>query len=313
MARVDKIIINFPTNIGDTIVALPALDRIKTNFPKGKITAIVSPKTEDFISKNTFINQIVLFDKNWPIFKKFKFCIKLRKRFDLIIDFKNSMLPILLGIKKHTSFFRGFFKNLHIKIKYLKLIEDIAPQTADRKSRFLVREEKQKKWNFKKEKPFIFFGCFSRSHRKEYNRDALKKLLAILGNDYNCVLLGLKEDQKKINQLILPENIINLIGKTDMTDIYYLLSNYAAAVIAVDSSIMHLASYLNIPVIGLFGPTAVERFYPYSEQSVVLKREDLDCIPCEGKKDCSDINCMDINPNLIIKEIEKILKNEKIQ
>ncbi|MCF7872927.1 MAG: hypothetical protein K9L80_01805, partial [Candidatus Omnitrophica bacterium] len=70
MKNINKIIINFPTNIGDAILALPALDQIKTNFPRVEITAIVSPKTKEFLSQNNFIDKIVLFDKCWRIRKK---------------------------------------------------------------------------------------------------------------------------------------------------------------------------------------------------------------------------------------------------
>ncbi|MCF7895204.1 MAG: hypothetical protein K9L69_03600, partial [Candidatus Omnitrophica bacterium] len=94
MKNIKKIIINFPTNIGDAILALPALDRIKTNFTEARITAIVSPKTKKFFSKNNFIDQVVLFDKRWRAREKVRFCLNLRKQFDLMIDFKNSMLPI---------------------------------------------------------------------------------------------------------------------------------------------------------------------------------------------------------------------------
>jgi ADP-heptose:LPS heptosyltransferase len=310
MKNIKKIIINFPTNIGDAILALPALDRIKANFPKSKITAIVSPKTKDFIPNNNFIDQVILFDKRWKVLDKIRFCLIFRKQFDLMVDFKNSMLPIFLGVKKHTALIRFIPKNLHIKNKYLKIIRKNAPKPARQKSQFLISEAKMKKWNLSNQKKYIFFGCFSRSQRKEYPKDNLIIIVNKLQVEYNCVLLGLGEDRQKFNQVQLKPGVINLVGKTDMADVYFLLAHYAKVVIAVDSSIMHLSSYLDIPVVGLFGPTVPERSGPWSKESVILQNKNLDCSPCEGRKECNDIKCMDIEPKKIIQAVKKILENE---
>ncbi|MCF7870864.1 MAG: glycosyltransferase family 9 protein [Candidatus Omnitrophica bacterium] len=310
MKKIDKIIINFPTNIGDAILALPALDRIKANFPKSRITAIVSLKTKDFLSRNNFIDQVILFDKRWKILGKIRFCLIFRKQFDLMVDFKNSMLPIFLGVKKHTPMIRFIPKNLHIKDKYLKIIKKNAPKPARQKSQFLISEAKTKKWNLSSQKKYIFFGCFSRSQRKEYSKENLILAVNKLQAEYNCVLLGLAEDRQKFNQDQLEPGVINLVGKTDMAEAYFLLANYAKVVVAVDSSIMHLSSYLDIPVIGLFGPTPTERSNPWSKKSVILQNKNLDCLPCEGQKECSQIHCMDFEPKIIIKEVKKILENE---
>ncbi|MCF7873295.1 MAG: glycosyltransferase family 9 protein [Candidatus Omnitrophica bacterium] len=309
MKKIKKIIVNFPTNIGDTILALPALDRIKANFPQSKITAIVSPKTKDFLLKNNFIDIVVLFDKRWKVFRKIKFCLNLRKKFEVIVDFKNSMLPVFLGIKRHTPFIRFFPKNLHIKDKYLKIIKKIAPEPAQEKSQFIISEEKKKKWDLSSQKKYVFFGCFSRSHRKDYNKNNLIITINKLQVEYNCVLLGLPQDRQKINQNQLGARVVNLVGKTDIADIYFLLASYAKVVVAVDSSIMHLSSYLNVPVVSLFGPTLPECSGPWSKNSVILQNTDLNCVPCEGQKECKDIKCMDIEPKRIISEVKKILNN----
>ncbi|MCF7874441.1 MAG: glycosyltransferase family 9 protein [Candidatus Omnitrophica bacterium] len=310
MKNIKKIVINFPTNIGDAVLALPALDRIKANFPKSKITAIVSPKTKDFISNNNFIDQVILFDKRWKVLGKIRFCLIFRKQFDLMVDFKNSMLPVFLGAKKRTPMIRFIPKNLHIKDKYLKIIKKYAPKPARQKSQFLISEAKMKKWNLSSQKKYVFFGCFSRSQRKGYPKENLILTVNKLQAKYNCVLLGLAEDRQKFNQDQLEPGVIDLVGKTDMAEAYFLLAHYAKAVVAVDSSIMHLSSYLDIPVVGLFGPTPPERSNPWSKKSVILQNKNLDCLPCEGQKECNQINCMDIEPKIIIKAVQKILENE---
>ena len=114
----NNIIINFPTNFGDTVLALPILDRIRADYPEDTITVFASPRTKSFLMQNSFIDEVILFDKSWTLWQKIRFALNLRGKYDMIFDFKNSFLPVALGIKKHTPFFRGAVKKLHIKDSY---------------------------------------------------------------------------------------------------------------------------------------------------------------------------------------------------
>ena len=76
---IKDILINFPTNIGDTIIALPSLDRIKGSYPQAKITAIGSYQTNLFLKRHNFIDRVVIFDKHWPIRNKISFCFSTNK------------------------------------------------------------------------------------------------------------------------------------------------------------------------------------------------------------------------------------------
>jgi heptosyltransferase-2 len=52
-----------------------------------------------------------------------------------------------------------------------------------------------------------------------------------------------------------------------------------------------MASSLDIPVVGLFGPT--DPFYvgPQNERSIVVRDESMECVPCYLKK-CRHWDCM---------------------
>ena len=54
MGKIENILINFPTNLGDVILTLPAFDLIKENYPSSKITAIISPGVQDFICSQIY-------------------------------------------------------------------------------------------------------------------------------------------------------------------------------------------------------------------------------------------------------------------
>jgi ADP-heptose:LPS heptosyltransferase len=61
---------------------------------------------------------------------------------------------------------------------------------------------------------------------------------------------------------------------------------------------MHLASSLDVPVVGIFGPT--DPFYvgPQNRRSIVV-REEMECAPCY-LKGCEERRCM---KNLGVKKV----------
>ena len=303
---IKAIIVNFPTNLGDAILALPVLDRLRTNYLKAKITAIVSPRTKDFFLRNNFIDEVILFDKQWPAKQKLLFSFSLRGKYDLFIDLKNSFLPIISGAKKKTPMLRFFPKNLHIKEKYLLLIKRFGKLKSTKKCQFILTKSEKKQWEQLNLKPSFFIACSSLSPMKSYPYDLLKKLLKKISGKYSVVVLGEKRDRSFYKDILSLRDVIDLVGKTRMVDVFYLLKNYARILLGVDSSVLHLGSYLNIPIIAIFGPTHPKRSLPYSEKSLVITNQHLSCLHCE-KGDCNLRNeCMKIDPDRITKAIEQL-------
>ncbi|MBN3041000.1 MAG: glycosyltransferase family 9 protein [Candidatus Omnitrophica bacterium] len=306
-----NILINFPTNIGDVILALAALDRVRSNFPDDNITAIASPKTRDFLVMNNLVNQVIVYDKSWKGAHKRRFVSDLKGKYDIMIDLKNSFLPVLLGVKKRTPFVRNFSNKVHIVDKYLKVIEKIAPSQSDRRSDFILSKDDELKWENLNLGKSVFIACTSLSRIKQYPQHLLTKIIEKIMLVHKVVILGKESENDFYGDTATQANVINLVGKTSMSDVFYLLKNHALVVIGVDSSITHLASYLNVPVIALFGPTSYERSYPRSKHSVILKRDDLECVPCESAACRIDNQCMEIPPERILKAFEDIINKKK--
>ena len=301
-----NIIINFPTNIGDTILGLPVLDKIKANYPEGKITAIVSGRTKDFLMRNNFIDEVVFFDKQWKFREKAKFAFYLRGKFDIMVDLKNSFLPVILSAKKRSPFLRRYPKNTHIKDKYLSLVKKIAPAGIKSRSDFILSDEEKNKWDKLSISPSLFIACTSLTMVKNYPYEYLKKAVKSLGEKYPIVILGSQKDREFYKDILSLEGVRDLVGETRMVDVFYLLRNYARVLLAVDSSILHMGSYLNIPLVGLFGPTHPDRSRPYSDKHSVLQNEGLPCLPCEKGSCDFNYECMKIDSERIIAAIGKL-------
>jgi ADP-heptose:LPS heptosyltransferase len=224
------------------------------------------------------------------------------------VDLKNSLLPIILGVKKRTPFYRNYPKDIHAKDCYLKLIQKIAPLPQNTKSEFLLEKEEKEKWGNLSLNKAIFVACSSRSSIKCYSYSHLKEVIhKLLKKDYPIVILGTKEEVHFYKDILSLKGVIDLVGKTKMSDCFYLFKKYASLVLCVDSALMHLASYLNLPIVALFGSTNIKRYAPWSSNCKVIYREDLDCIFCE-KSFCENPRCMQIPPYRVIEVVEEMIK-----
>ncbi|MCM8773415.1 MAG: glycosyltransferase family 9 protein [Candidatus Omnitrophica bacterium] len=307
--RVKNILINFPTNIGDTILALPVLDRLKAEYPHAKITAISSFRTHEFLSKNNFIDEAIIFDKHWPIKKKMIFSLSLRGKYDMVVDLKNSLLPIIICARLRTPIVRLSSRNINLKDKYIALVKNLTSEKRKElvKSDFNISSEKKYRWDNFKLPPSIFVSCVSRSSIKNYPYEYLKIVAQELKANYHLVFLGEEKDRGFYRDILSLDNITDLVGKTDIIDVFYLVKNYAKLILGVDTTIIHIGSYLNIPVVALFGPTDYRRTAPTSDSSFILRRKDVRCAPCEKSKCNSNYECMKIPPQEVIETIKKIL------
>lgn len=305
-----NIIVNFPTNLGDTILTFPAFDLVRANWPHAKITAIVSPKTKDFLSQHSHIDEFIIYDKLWKKKEKIRFVLSLKNRYDLMVDFKNSFLPFLLKVKHRTSFIRRYPPKMHIKDRYLKLVESLVKAREVKRGEFALKgeEERWSRYNIAKS---IFVATASHSSLKVYPYRNLKPLLETLSQKYRVVLLGDDKAREYYKDLGNIPGVIDLVGQTSFLDVYYLLKNFSLLCITVDSGILHLASYLDLPVVAIFGPTDIARYGPWSEDSVVLFKDDLPCRPCNNSVCKVDYKCMDIEKEKIIESVNHLLSSCK--
>ncbi len=302
----ENILINFPTNLGDVIIGLPVLDRLKANYPQAKITAIASSKTKNFLLKNNYINEVKVFDKSWPLKQKFNFALNLRGKYTLIADLKNTLFPFIMGVKKKTPSLRIFSKPKHVKDEYLGLLDRIAPRQSNLAGQFFLepgQKEKYRKLNLTKS---IFIACSSKERLKQYPYEYLRKVIGPLSQKYSLAILGLEEERTFYKDILSFKGVVDLVGKTEMEEVYFLLKNYAWLVLCVDSSIMHLASYLNLPIVALFGPSDPRRYGPWSKDFSVLTKK-INLAPSSRENDyTARLEYMKISPEEVLKAVKEM-------
>ena len=96
------------------------------------------------------------------------------------------------------------------------------------------------------------------------------------------VLTGLPEEafliRETLGHIRSPEGVSDLGGRLQFTD-YFALIAAAHLVVSADTAAVHLASAVNVPVVGLYGPNTPTLYGPWGDEGMSLY-EAFPCSPC---------------------------------
>ncbi|MBN1914055.1 MAG: lipopolysaccharide heptosyltransferase II [Candidatus Omnitrophica bacterium] len=324
--KVSKVLFITLSNIGDAILTLPALDYLRQNFPDARFTVLSSPRPSVIFSDNPLISKLIIYDKHAQLKDKVKLFFELKKeRFDLIADFRNSLFGLFLPASYKTPLFLNIPSNIkHMKNRHLFKVKSQkakgksddfseAPKTSinicpvdETYIKNILNDN-----GIKDTDKLIVIASGARSHVKRWAQEKFSALIDALAADpkLKMVLVGDKEDlpvNKRIVSLCRNQ-VLDLTGKTDLARLAGLLKR-SALLITNDSASLHLASYLNTPVVAIFGPTDELKYGPWSDRFRIVKKE-VFCRPCM-RAQCrfGTLDCMQmIRVGDVLKQVEDIM------
>ncbi|MEK6727627.1 MAG: lipopolysaccharide heptosyltransferase II [Candidatus Omnitrophota bacterium] len=306
-----KILFITLSNIGDVILTLPVLDCLRQIYPKADITVMVGKRPKEIFENNPDINRIIVYDRRAGLKEKINLFIELKKeRFDIVIDLRNSFFGLFLPAKYKTSSFTPIPKEIkHMKERHLYKIRKLGIAEANiretqKKGSLYIKPADEKYINklladngITEKDRVVVISPGARSHIKRWPGDKFLELIQALSRDFKLkIILSGDKDDIAITKYILENSrqpLVDLSGKTDIVQLAVLIKK-AACVITNDSALLHLASYLNVPLVAIFGPTDEEKYGPWSDTSVIVKK-DIFCRPCD-KAQCKYLNlkCMQL-------------------
>ncbi len=294
-----KILFITLSNIGDIILSLPCLDSLLAKYPQAKVTVMVSSRGQEIFQNNPAVEKIIVFNKKCRLSEKIKLFFDFKKeKFDVVVDLRNSFYGRCLAAGEKLKAPSG--KSAHKKDIYLSQLG--ASDPAER--RFLQPSEQDREYienifkanDIKRQEKVIVLAAGARSHIKRWPKEKFSQLAQNLRKEFGArIILAGDKDDLSINQYIkerVPQ-AVNLSAETTLGQLSYLLTK-ACLVITNDSAVLHLASYVNTPVVAIFGPTNEAKYGPWPEIRAVVKRE-IFCRPCE-KAQCryGDLRCMSL-------------------
>ncbi len=296
-------------------MTLPVLDVLRKMYPQAEITVMVGARPSEIFKNNPYINNLIIYDKYAPLREKIRLFFQLKKQnFDVVIDLRNTLYGALLPARFKTSPFLRVPRhirhmkeqNLYRLKKALRYREPISQ--IETKSLFISQEDKnyvnsllQKNKISSADKIIIVSPA---AGRKTWGREKFIQLCRSLSNKYIVILIGRKVD-KELTQNIYHgcissagesivsgrSKIFDFAGLTNLAQLAFLLK-LSSLVVVCDTGVLHLASYLNIPIVGLFGPSDEQRYGPWSDKFKVVAAR-IDCRPCKSSECKFDtVECM---------------------
>ncbi|MGD0336649.1 MAG: lipopolysaccharide heptosyltransferase II [Candidatus Omnitrophota bacterium] len=308
MKQIEKILFITLSNMGDVILTLPVLDALKLNFPEAKIWVMVGPRPKEIFENNPYIDKLIIYDKYAALREKMNLFFALKKeRFDIVIDLRNTLFGALLPSRFRTSPFLYIpshikhmkERNLYRLYKALKMQEKFIGGPIIKKSLFIGEQDKDyvncllEKNNIHPNDKIVIIAPVARGANRRWEKEKFACISRSLSQDYKVILVG-EDSDKAVTQYIsnnCQSKIFDFAGLTNLKGLAYLIQK-ASLVIVCDTGILHLASYMAVPVLGLFGASDEVKYGPWSEKSIVIKKE-IFCRPCqEAQCRFGTIKCM---------------------
>lgn len=341
--QINKILVTRFQSMGDMIVFIPALRALREGFPQAHISVLAAEKTGiEVLEQCPYIDEIIAKDSNRNFLKWLKFLKRLRgRRFDLFISSAGEDNLAQVGFYIGAKYIVGFKKRLrHLEeyeetCKFLQTIsleydEDkheveqnlaiphaIGIETSDDRLEFWTtdvedRYVKDLLWNeLKIPKRKILIGIHPGSKRlsRRWLPERFARLADLLIEKFNAYILIIgSSEEMKLAQSIASQmecEVVILNGKTTIVQLASLMK-HLSLFICTDSGPLHLGAAMGTPIVALFGPGEVQKWYPCSKNSVVIRKE-VDCSPC-GKYWCEDHRCMKlIEVEDVLQAVERLL------
>ena len=340
--------------MGDIILTFPVVEGLRKRFPQSEIVFLCKKQYKDLLLNHPHIQEVVEFDprgNHRGIFGFFELLKRLRQgKIDLIIDlhsnwrsfFIRNLIQAERKIKYNkrwlARFLMVYFKLFETRSKhsldcYMESLEKLGMKSESKILRFYLNEE-DKAWadDFLEEIDWdrgeILLGIApgARWTAKTWDKERFARVGEILSSQFpvHLVLLGDARDGETIESIKQ-----RLFSKTPSRDglkitkaVDLPLGRVASllqrcdVLVTNDSGLMHLASFLKVPVVAIFGPTHPKLgFAPLGPDSVVISVDEK-CSPCSlhGKRKCyrRERYCMDkISPEEVAGEASRFLNRQK--
>lgn len=331
-----------PNWIGDAVMAQPLLALLKRRQPERAIDVLAPPSVApvwravaevDKVLETPFRHRALQLKERW------KYAQELRRRgygaaYVLPNTLKYALIPWLAGIRQRVGY-KGEMRYGLINVMhhddtpprpmvpfYAALAQDPALALAGNVPRPSLRVAGEQvaaalaRHGVAPGRPLVVFAPgaeFGAAKRWPPGHfAALAREIVQADGSAQVALLGSPKDRATCDEVVAAAgaagpNMLNLAGATRLDEAVALIAG-AAAVVANDSGLLHIASGLNRPVIALYGPTDPAHAPPFSDiaRSISLR---LDCSPCK-QRECplGHHNCMEqMGADLVWRELQPML------
>ncbi len=304
------------SNLGDAVLTYPAIGALWQAYPNGEFHVLAGPRSVPLFEEDARINRVWVWNKEGDALEKLSLLFQLfLQRFTLVIDFRHSLIPLLLGARRSRLLRRppaasGSHKpkgsgeasdsrshapggvsgaasasRSHRVLQHLQVVADLGFEPPmDGPGLFFGREEEREisQWLIPG-KEAVVISPGSRSHLKRWAAQRFAQVADRLVEEEGAqiFLVGSAEEAEIAEKVLssMRHPATDLTGRTNFRQLGALLSR-ARLCITNDNAVLHIAQAMNAPTLAIFGPTDEAKYGPRNPNSLVVRKK-LVCAPCE--------------------------------
>lgn len=301
-----KILIVQIGRIGDMILTTPMFRAIHQKFPDSEIHILASRKNFEITDGHSQIAKTLIFDKQPLQILPLLWQIR-REKYDLWIDPKDhfsresSLLAKLSGAKKKIGFndeknnvfdvqipFGNKNENLHIaeiNLRSLSVLgisgqQNLLPELTLKPDSVKFADDFLAEIGTKSK---ICVNISAGQTTRFWQKEQWKELISVLSQKKSGIILTFSPSDREIAEEIASvSSAVRLFPSRSISDVIALLKN-VDLVISPDTSIVHIASAWNKPIVALFPNIGwnFSKFAPLSERQKVIMPEKTDAMIAE--------------------------------
>ena len=305
--------------IGDVLLATPTVRAIKAARPDARVTMMVNRGTEDVLTGNQDLDEIVVLDKG-SLAAQSRLIAGLRsRRFDTVIDLTDgdrsaflswvSGAPVRIGFNDEHRWRGKYYTEVvqpvpavqHRVDRDLEALKPLNIQAGSKDPQLWLTPEEMNsadqlldQLGVQRSQSIMILQPGARYWFKAWPPERFAELADQLTSQYGCqVLIGGSNQDIDLAQQIQQKakcNPINVAGSTTIKQ-FAAIAKKSALFVGNDSGAMHIASAVGTPVVALFGPSNPREWGPRGGPVEVLYKG-LDCGTCyhttctRGEENC---------------------------
>ncbi|HNQ86383.1 MAG TPA: glycosyltransferase family 9 protein [Deltaproteobacteria bacterium] len=317
--------------IGDLVFSLPLLKALRDHYPNAAIHSVARPYLHGLLEDSPLVDRIVTRRDTLPARASLLWTLR-RQHYDLLISLPRSEEALILAglsgarikagfahrpwdavldvkevIQGHNSWFNNarILARLGIPVvqdNYVGLLQvDGLPDVKGLPWRYAV----------------ISPGASRRRLAKAWDEEKFARVIAQLSMEFglSCVLVGGNDTAECTGTIVAHvERLLSggvlqvrdLAGKISLRELAAVLKK-AKLFVGIDSGVMHMASALDIPTVGIFGPTDPFYVAPQNARSMVV-RKDMACSPCYLRGECEHRRCLqELGADAVVEACRRVM------
>lgn len=323
MNDVKQILVVTLSNIGDAVLTLPVIGALRENFKEAQIDVAVGPRAKEIFEADPRIDKMYVYDKSLSLLGKFKFLLSLKKKkYNLIVDLRNSILPLLLrprfsskpALKLPEEVVHKIDAHL-FRLNEMGLKTDsnsypmwISQIDADNAHRLLNRK------GISDSDEVICVSPGAKSHIKRWPEGNFAKVCDKLINEskVKVVFVGDAQEAAICERILnrMRNYAVSVSGETNLRELAWCIKR-SRLLITNDSAPLHIAGSFGTPAVAIFGPTDHRKYGPRQGSGTALYKE-LHCSPCEVAQCRYNLECMKaVTAEDVFEAAKKILNEDK--